>query len=73
MTTTFISHRMFVAALNHDEASPTPVAGRSRRERATGTAADGRVNQLTVEQLAAFAARHWSDFPFVNGFKPTAS
>jgi hypothetical protein len=72
MSTTFISHRLYVAALNH-ESPAAPAAGRLRRSGPDGRGAAGRANELTIEQLAAFAARYWQDFPFAPGLKPRVS
>ncbi len=69
MSTSFISHRMFVAALNHDRPPTTPAAERAERRESTVRGALGAANELTVEQLAAFAARYWPDFPFAQGLK----
>lgn len=72
MSTTFISHRMFVAALNHDPSAPEPVANHATP--AHSSAAPTRpANQLTVEQLAAFASRYWPDFPFMRGLEQSVS
>lgn len=66
MSTTFISHRMFVAALNHENRTPEKTV-----ERITAMTTDALTarssNDLTIEQLAAFVARYWPEFPFVRG------
>ena len=64
MSTTFISHRMFVAALNQDRPAPAPSARQAARVGSGGAARSRPANQLTVEQFAAFAARYWPEFPF---------
>lgn len=60
----FISHRMFVAALNSD--SHTQEQGGSSTHPGTSHVTTPPVN-LSPEQLAALAAKHWLDFPYVRG------
>lgn len=73
MSTTFISHRMFVAALNHDQPAPVASPGHPQPAESPGRSALGAANPLTVEQLAAFAARYWPELPFASGWKQSAS
>jgi hypothetical protein len=54
----FISHRMFVAALKGAEASPPSAAIDS------GVPARKIPGPRTAQQFAARVAQHWFDFPF---------
>jgi hypothetical protein len=69
----FISHRMFVAALNNDHHPSTTPANGARAARATGPGSAPPPSQLTVEQLAMFAARYWPEFPLGRGVEQPAS
>ena len=66
----FISHRMFVAALNGESHAPDQHAPAVQSE--AGSAVTSPVN-LSPEQLAALAAKHWLDFPFARGMQQSAS
>jgi hypothetical protein len=59
----FISHRMFVAALNNDHNSQATPPNGDPLARTSGPRSERPPSQLTVEQLASFAARYWPEFP----------
>ena len=69
----FISHRMFVAALNNDNQPPAKPASGVPPARATGPRSAQPPSQLTVEQFAAFAARYWPEFPSARGMEQWSS
>jgi hypothetical protein len=64
----FISHRMFVAALNGENRAPNQHAPAAQSEAGSGPPVN-----LSPEQLAALAAKHWLDFPFARPIQPSAS
>ena len=88
MNTTSISHHLFVAALTSPSSVVAIQSGRSVDDTATQNESSSSAslpkafgakgaskpspNQLTVEQLAAMAARYWPDFPFDRGWKEEA-
>lgn len=68
----FISHRMFVAALNGAESShPSVPSGRVRVEVKSPNQSFSM--HQTAGELAAQAAQHWLDFPFARGMERRAS
>jgi hypothetical protein len=69
----FISHRMFVAALNNDNHPPATPANGAPPARVTGPRSVPPPSQLTVQQLAAFAAHYWPEFPFARSMEQSSS
>ena len=72
-TNPFISHRMFVAALQGDGPAPTKPSTDSvpggTVKRTTGNGQP----QVDAESLATLASQHWSDFPFARNLGRSAS
>jgi hypothetical protein len=68
----FISHRMFVAALNGAETSH-PLTAAERGNTAGWTPARGFSMPRAAKQLAARAAQHWLDFPLARGMERRAT
>jgi hypothetical protein len=69
----FISHRMFVAALNNDHPTSAPHANSAPPVNAVARRPLRPPNQLTMEQLAAFAARYWPEFPSARRMEQSSS
>ena len=69
----FISHRMFVAALNNDNHPPAAPMNGAPALRATDPRSAQPPSQQTVEQLAAFAPRYWPEFPSARGMERWSS
>lgn len=72
MNTTVISHHLFVAALTNGTATQVQRTPTPRPARVARGANGSTSSQLTVEHLAAMAARYWPDFPFGAGFEKHA-
>jgi hypothetical protein len=68
MNTTFISHRMFVAALTHDGQPPgnQPSAGRGFETNGPARSGVARPSPKTLEEIAA---RPWMNWPFGGGLE----
>ena len=69
----FISHRMFVAALNNDHQRLAPSDNGAPVACAAEAGAAASPRHLTEEQFASFAAYTWSEFPMRHGLATSAS
>ena len=68
----FISHRMFVAALNNDHHRPVAPDNGAPVARTTEPRFALPPRHLTVDQFAALAGRNWSEFPMSHGVATSA-
>ena len=70
-TNSFISHHLYVAAVRG--AAPAAAPARTARQPADRSSwAQQFQAGVSPEQLSAWSAQHWMDFPFARNWEPAA-